>query len=131
MNISRLLDQPYLDLTGVKKPWIADDYYTHAGYHSHIIPTLDFLFNPAETSVSAFLSKGQWINSNETFLSICQPIMEQIESLMIHKLFLTKPSFNEDFRSLSLQEKLDLVEIPDYLLDRNLRTLWDYIFASE
>lgn len=136
-NISRLLNEAYLDLSGLpKKEWRTKLPISAMG-NSHAGMALVYalkLYVSISDSMDPFVLLGHRVGNIEEFQLIVDKYMLQVEQELLTKLythsFMGKQSSASGHRAtqifnflrLSLEEKLITLEIPQYLLDRNV--LW-------
>lgn len=135
MNVSRLLDQPYLDLTGIHKTWVKNHQYSSPTYWLYV--TLN-LVTSKDSTIPAFPVNEGWVDSNESLLEFLSSKMEETERLILVEIFkMTRRSEKpikdlfpktEEFQKLSLQEKCTLLGLHNYPKDRKLNRLCQVLF---
>ena len=134
MHISRLIDQPYLDLSENHLPWIRDGFYRNdTPFMEHLIKcTFGFLFGPDadRRRISAIPYEKSWIESNDQFLDLIEPDMVSVENCILREFYrrslrkMDTPNKIIEFNKLYLPEKLAILKIPYYGNNRNLKRLW-------
>ena len=144
MNLNRLLDQPYLDLNNMNKPWVRNDFY---GEYPPEDDEIDFLVEKTMESflnstevISAFEYKGKWIDSNQSFLDLVHSPeinLLQIEELALYYLCHYKLESSDqetkeiNFKDLNFWDKLGILNIFEYAKDRNVLTLWKMLLLRK
>lgn len=138
MSISRLLDQPYIDIKdlGDLKPWTLNHRHPNMNPRAliHIIWTLNSRLDSFFTEVTSFQTQSGWIDSDQAFIDFCQNNISLIEIILLEKVFKKKvlsQVLSEkqrevylSFEALSVMERINRLGLVQYRQDRNLVALW-------
>ena len=143
MNLPRLLDQPYINRDHLSQdPWLGED--DSGLYDANHFCLLDIfirgagLKSPSDKFIVGFKFEDKKIDSQEAWLDYCSDHVAEIEKNLLSELFYKKENCLSktmeafkgkrlNFEKLSIDEKLDLLDIPRYIFDRDVMFLWELL----
>ena len=143
MNLSRLLDKPYLNDAHLSNdPWLGgDDTELYDANHFCLLDIFirgAALNRPTDKFIVGFKYEDKKISSQADWVNYCSDHAEEIERDLLSELFYEKENSLSktmeafkgnrlNFEKLSLIEKIELLDIPRYILDRDVMFLWELL----
>ena len=124
MNLNRLLDQPYLDLSSLPEvDWVKGAFISYFGPEARLL--LNFLSTYISNRQTLCLSvDNQLIQSREDLENICFNHLLEMETILLNEIYASNADsqFNHDlkFNHLLLPEKLNLLGFQEYESNRNI-----------
>ena len=136
MNLNRLLNTPYLNLSEFPtKQWeISGEMWVSRPDQETLLLTaiLDSI-TPSEATLNPFQHENLIINSEESFQTLIDSLIKELELVLFYDIFKIRKreASMKAFLEMSIPERSELLGLSNYPKDRNLKTLMDELNKSK